>query len=221
MISGEGWLAIRSSRSVSSRAKDGTGTGIRTPVPWLRIAAGDLDGLRLRRFCWGFRTDLPAVAVVAGRFRGQSFKFFSSPGGPSLVTNADDLTGLHDPEGVENLRHERTQLLHTVRAGHRYHDGNAARAQVLLKREVPIDREKRLEVLGNHQVQKFTVALGRPTQINDVMCVVAGQFTQQRPRHTLIEQQAKETSVDPLSVAPQVPVDDFRKPVQGRLTALG
>jgi hypothetical protein len=61
-------------------------------------------------------------------------------------TSADDLTGLHDPKGVENLRHERTQLLHTVRAGHRYHDGNAARAQVLLKREVPIDREKRLEV---------------------------------------------------------------------------
>ncbi len=39
-------------------AKVGTGTGIRTPVPWLRNAAGDLDGLRLRRFCWGFRTDL-------------------------------------------------------------------------------------------------------------------------------------------------------------------
>ena len=66
----------------------------------------------------------------------------------------------------------------------------AMRAQVLLKREVPIDREERLEVLGNHQVQKFTVALGRPTQINDVMCVVAGQIAEQRPRHTLIEQQS-------------------------------
>jgi hypothetical protein len=54
----------------------------------------------------------------------------------------------NDPEGVENLRHERTQLRHTVRAGHRYHDGNAGRAQVLLEREVPIDSEKRLEVLG-------------------------------------------------------------------------
>jgi hypothetical protein len=63
--------------------------------------------------------------------------------------------------GIENLRHERTQLFHTVRAGQRYHDGNAARAQVLLKREVPIDREKRLEVLGNHELQEFTVALGR------------------------------------------------------------
>jgi hypothetical protein len=38
----------------------------------------------------------------------------SSPGGPSLVTNADDLTGLHDPKGLENLRHERTQLFHMV-----------------------------------------------------------------------------------------------------------
>jgi hypothetical protein len=100
----------------------------------------------------------------------------------SLVTNADDLTALDDPKGVENLRHEGTQLLHTVRAGHRYHDGNAARAQVLLKREVPVNREKRLEVLGNHKLQEFTVALGRPTQINDVMCVVAGQITQPRPR---------------------------------------
>jgi hypothetical protein len=34
-----------------------------------------------------------------------------------------------------------------------------------LKREVPIDREKRLEVLGNHELQELTVALGRPTQI--------------------------------------------------------
>jgi hypothetical protein len=65
-----------------------------------------------------------------------------------------------------------------------------AMPQVLLKREVPIDREKRLEVLGNHKLQEFTVALGRPTQINDVMCVVAGQITQQRPGHTLIEQQS-------------------------------
>jgi hypothetical protein len=54
---------------------------------------------------------------------------------------------------------------------------NAARAQVLLKREIPIDREKRLEALGNHERQKFTVALGRPTQIDDVVCVVASQIT--------------------------------------------
>jgi hypothetical protein len=40
-------------------------------------------------------------------------------------------------------------------------------------------------VLGNHQVQEFTVARVRRTRINDVICVVAGQFTQQRPRHTL------------------------------------
>ena len=53
--------------------------GIRTPVPWLRNAAGDLDGLRLRWFYWGFRTDLWAVSVVNGPFRAQSFKFFSSP----------------------------------------------------------------------------------------------------------------------------------------------
>ena len=56
----------------------GTGTGIRTPVPWLRNAAGDLDGFRLRRFSWVFRTHLRVVAVVVGRFRGQSFKNLSS-----------------------------------------------------------------------------------------------------------------------------------------------
>jgi hypothetical protein len=54
-------------------------------------------------------------------------------------------------------------------AGHRYHDGNAARAQILLKREVPIDREERLEVLGNPKLQEFTVAHGRPTQINEAL----------------------------------------------------
>jgi hypothetical protein len=57
-----------------------------------------------------------------------------------------------------------------------------------LKREVPIDREERFEVLENHKLQEFTITLGRPTQINDVMCVVVGQITRQRPRHTLIEQ---------------------------------
>jgi len=60
------------------RAKDGTGTGIRTPVPWLRNAAGDLDGLRLRRFCRGFCTDLWVVSGPNGRFRAQSFKNLSS-----------------------------------------------------------------------------------------------------------------------------------------------
>jgi hypothetical protein len=53
-----------------------------------------------------------------------------------------------------------------------------------------VGREKRLEVLGNHKVQEFTVALRRLIQINDVMCVVAGQIAQLRPRHTLIEQQS-------------------------------
>jgi hypothetical protein len=100
----------------------GSGTGNRTPVPWLRNAAGDLDGLPLCRFHWGFRTDVPAVSVGKDRFVRKVSSFFSSPGGPSLVTNADDLTGFHDAKGVDNLRHERTQFLHTVRAGHRYHD---------------------------------------------------------------------------------------------------
>jgi hypothetical protein len=107
------------------------------------------DGLRLRRFSGGFCTDRSAVSVWDGRFRAQSFTFLSSAERPSLVTNGDDVTALHGPKGVENFRHEGTQFLHTVRAGHGYHDGQAARAQVLLKREVPIDREKRLEVLGN------------------------------------------------------------------------
>ena len=109
---------------------NGTGTGIRTPVPWLRNAAGDLDGLRLRRFCWCFRTDLRGVLVLNRPFRAQSFKFFFKSWRTSLVTHADDLTGLHDPKGVENLRHERTQLLHTVRADHRYDNGNARASSV-------------------------------------------------------------------------------------------
>ena len=32
--------------------------------------------------------------------------------------------------------------------------------------------------------------MGIATQIDDVMCVVAGQIMQQRPRHSLIEQQS-------------------------------
>ena len=56
----------------------GTGTGIRTPVPWLRNAAGDLDGLRLRRFSSGFRTDLRVVWVGNNPFSAQSFKNLSS-----------------------------------------------------------------------------------------------------------------------------------------------
>ena len=66
--------------------------------------------------CVGFLGDFALTFGFSGSlsspFRAQSFKSFSSPGRPSLVTNADDLTGLHAPKGVENLRHERTQFLH-------------------------------------------------------------------------------------------------------------
>ena len=37
-------------REFGAEVNVGTGTGIRTPVPWLRNAAGDVGGLRLRRF---------------------------------------------------------------------------------------------------------------------------------------------------------------------------
>ena len=88
--------SFRVNRCWASRAfleRDfGTGTGIRTPVPWLRNAAGDLDGLRLRRFCWGFRTDLRAVSVVDGRFRAQSFKNLSSGQHPSAFSPSIDRT---------------------------------------------------------------------------------------------------------------------------------
>jgi hypothetical protein len=57
----------------------GSGTGNRTPVPWLRNAAGDVGGFRLRRFCWEFRADRWAVSAADGPFRAQSFKIFSSP----------------------------------------------------------------------------------------------------------------------------------------------
>ncbi len=83
---------LRVKRSWASRAfleRDfGTGTGIRTPVPWLRNAAGDLDGFRLRRFCSGFRTDFRVVfgrrqPVSCAKFQ-ESFKWSASVGAQPL-----------------------------------------------------------------------------------------------------------------------------------------
>jgi hypothetical protein len=62
--------------------------------------------------------------------------------------------------------------------GHCNHYGNAALPQVLLKRQILIDREQRLEAFGEHEFQEFAIAFRRPTHINDVMRVVAGQIAQ-------------------------------------------
>jgi len=62
--------SIGSRRSLVRRGEwntfSGTGTGIRTPVPWLRNAAGDVGGLRLRLFSSEIRTDAWAVSGREG-----------------------------------------------------------------------------------------------------------------------------------------------------------
>lgn len=109
-------------------------------------------------------------------------------GGPSvLAANAEELPRRQAVQRLENLRDERAQLLDAVRAGNRDHHTDAGRLKILLKLEIPVDRQECVEVLGRHQSQQFAVALGRPSHVDDVPHVVARQFVFEWPRNALIE----------------------------------
>jgi hypothetical protein len=84
----EGWPASRSPRGelglpavtqLSIALSEGWYRyGDSNPGPVAEKRSRRLDGLRLRRFCWEFRTDLRAESGQNGSFRAQSFKNLSS-----------------------------------------------------------------------------------------------------------------------------------------------
>ena len=90
-------------------------------------------------------------------------------------TNRNDLTRFDRTQRAEDLWNKRAKFLDTVRSRRHYDNSDARRAQVLLKRQVLIDREKHLEALGDHEPQKLAVALGRPSHVHDVVRVEPNQ----------------------------------------------
>jgi hypothetical protein len=72
----------------------------------------------------------------------------------------------------------RAEFLHAVRARYSDDDCDAAGLHVLLKREIPIDDQQFFEAFRKHELQKFPVALGRPTHVYDMMDVVPDQIAQ-------------------------------------------
>ena len=74
-------------------------------------------------------------------------------------TDSDDFSCFHHAKGVAHLRHERTELLHAIRASNCDNDCDTGREHVLLKSKILIDGEERFKTLGEHELQEVAIAL--------------------------------------------------------------
>jgi hypothetical protein len=76
-----------------------------------------------------------------------------------LGTNRDEFPRLDSAEGFQDRRHERPELLHTIRSRDYQDDTDTRGPQILLERQALIDGQETFESRGDHQLQKFTVSL--------------------------------------------------------------
>lgn len=168
----------------------GTGTGIRTPVLWLRNAAGDTGGLRLRRFSSDIRTDAWAVSVGDGPFRAQSVSsFFQVVATASDATHDLDGTRSNSVECCEDFRNEGNEILHTIGRGSDDHDPKRQNRHILLALKVSIDRHEGIDQAAC-SLQQGAVLRSVPAQTLHGRNGVANQRVDQVVRKVLVKQYA-------------------------------
>lgn len=109
-----------------------------------------------------------------------------------LATNSDECAGFDTTERLEDLRNHRPQFLDAVRLREYDDDPDSRSSKVLLKFEILVYREQRVEVLADHEAQEIAIPLRGPPHIDDVTDVVANQVPDEGTRHALIEQQQHE-----------------------------
>lgn len=109
-----------------------------------------------------------------------------------LATNSDECAGFDTTERLEDLRNHRPQFLDAVRLREYDDDPDSRSSKVLLKFEILVYREQRVEVLADHEAQEIAIPLRGPPHIDDVANVVSYQVPYQGTGHALIEQQQHE-----------------------------
>jgi len=77
--------------------------------------------------------------------------------------NSPDFAGLQFNQGVKNPRHEWPQILDGVARCFQYHDAEHDGLEILLKAEVLIRGDERLELTPSGRPQQGTVGQARPT----------------------------------------------------------
>jgi hypothetical protein len=117
----------------------------------------------------------------------------------------DKFASTNSGQRFEQLVHERPQLFQAIRSRDGDDDANPRGPNVLLELDVPIHREHRFEPLQHHELQQFAIPLRRPTHVDDVLHVVPGQLTLERPGDTLIGQQPHAPRSSPAQVRAQRP----------------
>lgn len=89
---------------------------------------------------------------------------------------------------VKDPRNERPQLFYAIRLGDQEDYAHHGRAKVLLKFEILVNRDQRIELFGEHESQQFAVALRGPAHVDDVPDLVSDEVELQRAGDALIEQ---------------------------------
>jgi hypothetical protein len=88
--------------------------------------------------------------------------------------------GLRGHDSRQERRHQRPEIGKPVRFRLKYDDGNRDGNEILLKGQVSIYRDKRIEVFGG-KCQQLAIRDGRPPHLASGLDVVADDITRQCP----------------------------------------
>ena len=131
---------------------------------------------------------LHAARETAPRIRAPSA--LREPGVMPLGFTADsnEISRANGSQSFEDFRNQWPKFAHAVCLCDSDHNGDSGRADVLLKLEILVDRQKYGESSGHHDVEQRAIALSGPSHIDDVVHVMPDQVALEWSRDTLIEQ---------------------------------
>ena len=87
---------------------------------------------------------------------------------PGLDTRAIDLARDGRGKDLYYFGNQRLQFGHTIGVRMHHDDDHARRGEMLLKLQVTIDRDERVEPLVSHTCEEPSVLAARPAEINDM-----------------------------------------------------
>ena len=107
---------------------------------------------------------------------------------PALDTDAEDLTWSRRSEGRSEGGHEWNEIDRAIAASMEDNHRNTRGGDVLLIREIAVDRDQDREAGLAHEPEQHAIALAGPVLVADVRNGKVRQFAPKPSRHALVEQ---------------------------------
>ena len=95
---------------------------------------------------------------------------------------------------TQHFRRQPDQRIEAVRPRDEQHDEHPRVRNVLLVRQVSVDRHETREARGSHQFEQTTIPNSGPSKGRDMTDLVRGEVPPKRSRDALVKQQSHETS---------------------------